>query len=47
MRSLEALANMDGRVVLITGGAGHLGMAMGEALNEPKQPRGLPQAVDE
>ena len=34
MRSLEALANMDGQVVLITGGAGHLGMAMGEALAE-------------
>ncbi len=34
MRSLKTLADMDGRVALITGGAGHLGMAMGKALAE-------------
>ena len=34
MRSLKALSDMDGRVALITGGAGHLGMAMGKALAE-------------
>lgn len=34
MKSLQALAQMEGRTVLVTGGAGHLGMAMGEALAE-------------
>lgn len=34
MKSLKALMNLDGRVALITGGAGHLGRAMGEALAE-------------
>lgn len=34
MKTLHELMRLDGRVVLITGGAGHLGMAMGEALAE-------------
>ena len=34
MKSLKMLANMNGRVALIAGGAGHLGKAMGEALAE-------------
>jgi NAD(P)-dependent dehydrogenase (short-subunit alcohol dehydrogenase family) len=34
MRSLQQLMNLKGRVVLITGGAGHLGRAMGEGLAE-------------
>jgi len=34
MRSLSDLMNMKGRVALITGGAGHLGSTMGEALAE-------------
>lgn len=34
MKSLTTLGNMTGRIALITGGAGHLGMAMGESLAE-------------
>ena len=34
MRSLKALMNLNGRVALITGGAGHIGSTMGEALAE-------------
>lgn len=34
MKSLNTLGNMKGRVVLITGGAGQIGMAMGESLAE-------------
>jgi len=34
MKSLAELANLKGRVALITGGAGHLGMAIAEALAE-------------
>lgn len=34
MKSLKELANLDGRVALITGGAGHIGSAMCEALAE-------------
>ncbi len=34
MKSVAALMNLKGRVALITGGAGHLGRAMGEALAE-------------
>jgi NAD(P)-dependent dehydrogenase (short-subunit alcohol dehydrogenase family) len=34
MKSLKELINLDGRVALITGGAGHVGSAMGEALAE-------------
>ena len=34
MKSLKELINLDRRVALITGGAGHIGAAMGEALAE-------------
>jgi NAD(P)-dependent dehydrogenase (short-subunit alcohol dehydrogenase family) len=34
MKTLAELANLKGRVALITGGAGHLGSAMAEALGE-------------
>ena len=34
MRSLEQLMRLDGRVALITGGAGHIGSAMAETLAE-------------
>lgn len=34
MRSLKELMNLTGRVALITGGAGHIGATMGEALAE-------------
>jgi NAD(P)-dependent dehydrogenase (short-subunit alcohol dehydrogenase family) len=34
MRSLSSLSDLRGRVALITGGAGHLGRAMGDALAE-------------
>tara|TARA_R110002073_G_scaffold74100_2_gene181050 strand:+ start:39697 stop:40500 length:804 start_codon:yes stop_codon:yes gene_type:complete len=34
MRSIEKLSSMEGRVSLITGGAGHIGSAMAEALAE-------------
>ncbi|MBK9018669.1 MAG: SDR family oxidoreductase [Sulfuritalea sp.] len=34
MKRLAELMNMDGRVALITGGAGHIGMAIAEALAE-------------
>jgi len=34
MRSLKELMNLDGRVALITGGAGHIGSVLGEALAE-------------
>ena len=34
MKSLGALMRLNGRVALITGGAGHLGQAMGQALAE-------------
>lgn len=34
MRSIASLMNMDGRVAIITGGAGHLGQAMAAALAE-------------
>ena len=34
MKSLNTLMDLSGRVALITGGAGHIGQAMGEALAE-------------
>ncbi|HMZ06256.1 MAG TPA: SDR family oxidoreductase [Anaerolineales bacterium] len=34
MKSLKELMNLDGRTALITGGAGHIGSAIGEALAE-------------
>lgn len=34
MRTLKDLMNLEGRVALITGGAGHIGSAMAEALAE-------------
>ena len=34
MKTLKELANLNGRVALITGGAGHLGRAFGHALAE-------------
>lgn len=34
MKTLRELMNMEGKVALITGGAGHIGRAMGEALLE-------------
>jgi NAD(P)-dependent dehydrogenase (short-subunit alcohol dehydrogenase family) len=34
MKLLKELMDLDGRVALITGGAGHIGSAMGEALAE-------------
>ena len=34
MRSLSDLMNLSGRKALVTGGAGHLGLAVGEALGE-------------
>ncbi|MBP7687328.1 MAG: SDR family oxidoreductase [Thermoflexales bacterium] len=34
MKSLKEMMNLQGRVALITGGAGHIGAAMGEALAE-------------
>lgn len=34
MRTIQQLANLDGRVALVTGGAGHIGQAIGEALAE-------------
>lgn len=34
MKSIKELGSMHGRVALVTGGAGHLGQAMGEALAE-------------
>jgi NAD(P)-dependent dehydrogenase (short-subunit alcohol dehydrogenase family) len=34
MKSLKELMNLQGRVVLITGGAGHIGSAIGDALAE-------------
>lgn len=34
MQSLKSLADMKGRVALVAGGAGHLGMAMADALAE-------------
>ena len=34
MKSLNELMDLNGRVALITGGAGHIGTAMGEALAE-------------
>lgn len=34
MKSLKTLADMKGRIALVTGGAGFLGLAMGEALAE-------------
>ena len=34
MKSLKALMNLEGRVALITGGAGHLGRTMSDALAE-------------
>jgi NAD(P)-dependent dehydrogenase (short-subunit alcohol dehydrogenase family) len=34
MKSLSKLGDMSGRVALVTGGAGHLGVAMGSALAE-------------
>ena len=34
MRSISDLFRLDGRVALITGGAGHIGLACGEALAE-------------
>ena len=34
MRSVSSLFDLSGRAALITGGAGHLGRAMGEALAE-------------
>jgi len=34
MKNITELMNLEGRVALITGGAGHIGMAMAEALAE-------------
>jgi NAD(P)-dependent dehydrogenase (short-subunit alcohol dehydrogenase family) len=34
VKSLKELMNLQGRVALITGGAGHIGLAIGEALAE-------------
>jgi NAD(P)-dependent dehydrogenase (short-subunit alcohol dehydrogenase family) len=34
MRSIKSLSDLSGRVALITGGAGHIGSAIGEALAE-------------
>jgi NAD(P)-dependent dehydrogenase (short-subunit alcohol dehydrogenase family) len=34
MRSIDELSSLDGRVALITGGAGHIGSAIGDALEE-------------
>lgn len=34
MRSTSDLLRIDGRVAVVTGGAGHLGLALGEALTE-------------
>ena len=34
MKSIEELMNLKGRSVLITGGAGHIGRAMGDAVAE-------------
>jgi NAD(P)-dependent dehydrogenase (short-subunit alcohol dehydrogenase family) len=34
MRTLSALMSLEGRVALVTGGAGHIGLAAGEALAE-------------
>jgi len=34
MKPLQTLGDMKGRIALVAGGAGHLGMAMGEALAE-------------
>ena len=34
MKSLKELMNLQGRVALVTGGAGHIGTAIGEALAE-------------
>ncbi|MFA6034201.1 MAG: SDR family oxidoreductase [Myxococcota bacterium] len=34
MRSIKELMSLDGRVVLVTGGAGHIGAAMSEAIAE-------------
>ena len=34
MRSIKDLMNLQGRVALVTGGAGHLGSAMADALAE-------------
>lgn len=34
MKSLKMLADMKGRIAIVAGGAGHLGIAMGEALAE-------------
>jgi NAD(P)-dependent dehydrogenase (short-subunit alcohol dehydrogenase family) len=34
MKSVQTLMNLEGRVALITGGAGHLGLAMADALAE-------------
>ena len=34
MRTLQELFRLDGRVAIITGGAGHIGLACGEALAE-------------
>ena len=34
MKSLKELMNLQGRVALITGGGGHIGAAMSEALAE-------------
>ena len=34
MKLLKELMNLQGRVALITGGAGHIGSAMGEGLAE-------------
>jgi NAD(P)-dependent dehydrogenase (short-subunit alcohol dehydrogenase family) len=34
MKSLRALMNLNGRVAIITGGAGHIGQAIGDALAE-------------
>ncbi|MBI4370271.1 MAG: SDR family oxidoreductase [Elusimicrobia bacterium] len=34
MRTIKSLSDLSGRVALVTGGAGHIGMAMGAALVE-------------
>ncbi|HAR97324.1 MAG TPA: short-chain dehydrogenase [Syntrophus sp. (in: bacteria)] len=34
MRTLKELMNLEGRVALVTGGAGHIGFAIAEALHE-------------